>query len=101
MFRLLPFYAFDLLNLEGRDVTRLPIEQRKELLESALNNVPARVRLSSPLEGDPATLIAAVQAHGLEGIVAKRKGSLYEAGKRSGTWVQFKVGVKESFVIGG
>jgi bifunctional non-homologous end joining protein LigD len=95
------FYAFDLLNLAGRDLTRLPIEQRKELLASALNNAPARLSLSAPLEGEPATLIGVVQAHGLEGLVAKRKGSHYEPGKRSGTWLKYKCGLKESFVIGG
>jgi bifunctional non-homologous end joining protein LigD len=95
------FYAFDLLNLAGRDLTRLPIEQRKELLASALNNAPARLRLSAPLEGEPATLIAVVQAHGLEGLVAKRKRSCYEPGKRSGTWLKYKCGLRESFVIGG
>src|SRR5207247_487024 len=63
------FYAFDLLNLAGRDLTRVPIEERKDVLESALSNAPVRVRLSSPLEGEPAALIAAIQAHGLEGIV--------------------------------
>jgi bifunctional non-homologous end joining protein LigD len=46
-------------------------------------------------------VLATIQAHGLEGIVAKRKGSLYEPGERSGTWVKFKCGIKESFVIGG
>src|SRR5262245_15118652 len=95
------FYAFDLLNLAGRDLTRLPIEQRKELLASALNNAPARLRLSEPLEGEPANLIAVVQTHGLEGLVAKRKGSHYEPGRRSGTWLKYKCGLRESFVIGG
>src|SRR5262245_6987076 len=54
-------YAFDLLNLDGRDLTQLPIERRKELLESVLGNALARVRLSSTLEGEPATLLAAIQ----------------------------------------
>lgn len=95
------FYGFDLLNLEGRDVTRLPIEERKVLLESALSSASARVRLSSPLEAEPETLLAAIKAHGLEGIVAKRKGSKYEPGKRSGTWLKYKCGLSESLVIGG
>lgn len=94
-------YAFDLLNLKGRDLTHLPIEQRKELLESVLSNATARVRLSAPLEGEPTILLAAVQSHGLEGIVAKRKGSQYEPGKRSGLWLKYKCGLRESFLIGG
>ena|SRR5437016_3620306 len=82
-------------------MTRLPIEQRKELLESALGNNTGRVRPSSGLEGEPVTLIAVIQSHGLEGIVTKRKGSQYEPGKRSGTWPKYKCGLRESFIIGG
>jgi bifunctional non-homologous end joining protein LigD len=53
------------------------------------------------LEGEPTTLIAVVRAHGLEGLVAKRKRSCYEPGKRSGTWLKYKCGLRESFLIGG
>jgi bifunctional non-homologous end joining protein LigD len=59
------------------------------------------VRLSSGLEGEPAALISVIQAYGLEGIVAKRKGSQYEPGKRSGTRLKYKCGLRESFIIGG
>jgi bifunctional non-homologous end joining protein LigD len=47
-----------------------------------------RIRLSSEFDGDQEQIVAAVQAQGLEGIVAKRKGSAYEPGKRTGAWIK-------------
>src|SRR6185436_10520993 len=55
----------------------------------------------STLEGDPETLIAAVKAQGLEGIVAKDRNSTYEPDKRSGKWQKFKLYQEEEFMIGG
>ena len=46
-------------------------------------------------------MLAAVKEQGLEGVVAKRKDSLYEAGKRSGAWVKHRVNAGQEFVIGG
>jgi ATP-dependent DNA ligase len=46
-------------------------------------------------------MIAAVRQQGLEGVVAKRKDSLYEAGKRSGAWVKQRVNAGQEFVVGG
>ena len=46
-------------------------------------------------------MLQAIQSHGLEGIVAKRKGLRYEPGKRSGSWIKYKCGLKQSFLIGG
>lgn len=48
-----------------------------------------------------ATMLAAVKEQGLEGVVAKRKDSVYEAGVRSGAWVKHRVNAGQEFVIGG
>jgi bifunctional non-homologous end joining protein LigD len=85
------YYAFDLLHLDGRGLTSLPLDQRRARLETLLSSPPSRVRLSSTLDGTPETIIPAVRAAGLEGIVAKDGRSLYEPGKRSGRWQKFKL----------
>ena len=59
------------------------------------------VRLSEPLRRTPEQVIEAVSQLGLEGIVAKRKDSRYDAGQRSGTWVKLKLEKQQEFVIGG
>jgi bifunctional non-homologous end joining protein LigD len=94
------FYAFDLLHLDGADQTRLPLAERRARLEALLASPPAHV-LSSTLDGTPETLVPAVRAQGLEGIVAKDARSLYEPGKRSGKWQKFKLNLEDEFVIGG
>lgn len=95
------FYVFDLLQLEGRSLLALPIEQRQETLQKLIGKRRGVVRLSPVFELAPATLLAAVRAKGLEGIVAKRPGSLYEPDRRSGAWLKCKVHGEQEFVIGG
>jgi bifunctional non-homologous end joining protein LigD len=48
----------------------------------------------------PAELIPLVKEFGFEGIIAKRKGSCYESGKRSGAWLKYKINKGQAFVIG-
>jgi len=95
------YYIFDILNLDGRDVTRLPLTARKELLEAALVGAPKAIRLSSGLEATPAPLLAEMKKRGLEGLIAKDATSKYESGRRSGAWVKFKWSNEQEFVIGG
>ena len=82
--------AFDLLAVEGHDLRRLPLLQRKELLAGL---VPRRgfVRFVDHVEGDGVALFEAAGEHGLEGVVAKRTDSVYEAGRRSRSWLKLKV----------
>jgi bifunctional non-homologous end joining protein LigD len=94
------FYAFDLLAANGANWTSKPIEERKESLRRLL---PTRgpLRLSEFVECDPEVLIDFARENRLEGIVAKRRGSLYEAGKRSGAWTKFKTYQTAEFLVGG
>jgi ATP-dependent DNA ligase len=57
--------------------------------------------LSETSETAPADLVRAVKEHSLEGIIAKRKDSLYESGKRTGAWLKYKVNRGQELVIGG
>jgi bifunctional non-homologous end joining protein LigD len=65
------YYAFDLLNLNGRDLRGLPLEERKNVLATIVRG--SRVLLSANLEGPPAILIEQVARLKLEGIIAKRR----------------------------
>ena len=82
-------YAFDLLELNGTDLRREPIEVRKATLASILRNRPG-VRLNEHLEHpDGLTVFQHACKMGLEGIVSKRLGSRYRSG-RSPEWLKFK-----------
>jgi bifunctional non-homologous end joining protein LigD len=95
------FYAFDLLNLEGRRTTGLPLHQRRDLLEQVLTHRPDCFHYSTELKGNPAKLVEQVKRLKLEGIVAKRRDSLYLPGNRKGAWLKYKVHQEEEFIIGG
>ncbi|HEV8541877.1 MAG TPA: non-homologous end-joining DNA ligase, partial [Verrucomicrobiae bacterium] len=95
------YYAFDLLNLNGKDTTRLPLVNRKALLKTVLENKSDCLRFSGALHGSPEELSSTMQHLGLEGLIAKRRDSAYEIGQRSGAWVKFKWGFEQEFVIGG
>ena len=96
------FYVFDLLALEGRDLRKLPLTDRRRLLEqSVLRGMSDPVRLSIVFDGPPKRLISAAKKAGLEGVVAKRGGSTYETGDRTGSWLKYKTNKGQEFVIGG
>jgi bifunctional non-homologous end joining protein LigD len=93
------FYAFDLLHLNGRDLTRRPLDERRSALRDIVGD--SGVLLSDPLSGAPDRIAAAVRHLGLEGVVAKRRRSLYSAGRRSDAWVKVRFAKHQEFVIGG
>jgi DNA ligase D-like protein (predicted ligase) len=96
------FYVFDLLILRGKDLTKQSLEKRRELLRTkVMPRLPDTIRYSETLQASPADLIEAVREQGFEGIVAKRRDSLYEPGKRSGAWQKMRVLQSREFVIGG
>jgi bifunctional non-homologous end joining protein LigD len=95
------FFAFDLLVYKGRSLSGVALETRRELLMEALNTVGDPIRLSEAFETAPADLIRAAKEHSLEGILAKRKNSLYESRKRSGAWLKYRINRGQEFVIGG
>jgi bifunctional non-homologous end joining protein LigD len=93
------YFAFDLLHVDGRDLLTKPLEERRARLQKMLRG--SSVEFSSELPGEAADVVQAVTEVGLEGVVAKRRDSKYEAGKRSGVWQKFKVQLRQEFVIGG
>src|SRR5262249_38496149 len=81
--------AFDLLELDGKDLRREPIERRKELLAKLLKGSHLSIVLNEHFEEDGASVYRAACQLGCEGIVSKRLGSPYRSG-RSKSWVKVK-----------
>jgi bifunctional non-homologous end joining protein LigD len=85
------FYAFDLLYLDGHDLTRTPLIERKTLLAGCLDDAPAggHLRFSQHLERDGEGMVRHACRLGLEGVVSKRKDLPYRAG-RGPHWLKIK-----------
>ncbi len=95
------FYVFDLLQLESRSLIKLPLTQRKEILAQVCGNAGDPIRFSGEIGSDASKLLAEVKRRRLEGIVGKRRESVYESGRRSGQWIKLKCVNEQEFVIGG
>jgi bifunctional non-homologous end joining protein LigD len=93
------FYAFDLLYLDDLDLRRVPLEQRKDLLKGRITNGDV-VRFSDHYPEKGLQLFDAAAQKGLEGIVAKKRESLY-AETRSRDWLKIKITKRQECVIGG
>jgi DNA ligase D-like protein (predicted ligase) len=95
------YYVFDVLVLCGKDIMSESLEQRRELLPDVLSNLDEPIRESPTLDASLPDLIRSVKVQRLEGIVAKRLDSRYEAGMRSGAWQKMRVNQGQEFVIAG
>jgi bifunctional non-homologous end joining protein LigD len=82
-------YAFDLIELNGDDLRRDPLEVRKATLASIVAKAHPGIRFNEHIEGDGPTVFAHACEMGLEGIVSKRKDSAYRSG-RSPDWLKMK-----------
>jgi bifunctional non-homologous end joining protein LigD len=94
------FYVFDVLIHRGQSLLNEPLAARRKVLAEAVKDATP-IRVSENIEGTAADLVQVVKKFGFEGIVAKRKDSCYESGKRSGAWCKYKVNQGQEFVIGG
>jgi DNA ligase D-like protein (predicted ligase) len=95
------FYVFDLLMLSGESTLQEPLYRRREQLESVLHKLQEPIRYLPGLDGSLADLTRAVREQGLEGLVAKRRDSVYEPGARSGAWRKMRINRGQELVIGG
>jgi bifunctional non-homologous end joining protein LigD len=95
------FYAFDLLQLDGKSLVSLPLEARKSILEQLCADAREPIRYSGNIGGDAKALLDEVKRRGLEGIIGKQRNSIYEQGRRSGAWIKLKCVSEQEFVIGG
>jgi bifunctional non-homologous end joining protein LigD len=93
------YYAFDLLYLDGYDWRRVPLEDRKKKLASILVTGDS-LRYSDHYEQQGKALFEIARQKGLEGILAKRRDSIYQE-RRSGEWLKIKIRHRLEAVIGG
>ncbi len=94
------YYIFDLLWLNGRELTGEPLTTRQALLEGLLPK-GGILRMSTQFTGSGIGFFQAAQKMGLEGIVAKKADSVYQPGKRSSDWLKIKANKRQEMVIGG
>ncbi|MGA9162379.1 MAG: non-homologous end-joining DNA ligase [Actinomycetota bacterium] len=90
--------AFDLLWLDGHDLTGLGLEQRRELLETVVEQ-DHRLQVVTHVDGDGKAFVEVARELGLEGVVAKRTGSKYQPGRRSPDWRKIKLTNTQDCVI--
>jgi bifunctional non-homologous end joining protein LigD len=93
------FVAFDLLAAEDTDLRQQPWYERRARLESSIR--PNERILLTPVTDDADALMTATLANGFEGLVAKRRTSTYQAGRRSPAWVKVKHRLGQELVVGG
>ena len=96
---LVVYCTFDVLHLLGRDVRGLPLIDRDKLLAQLVDTGPL-LHVVEALAGDPSDLLSRACASGWEGLVAKRKDSLYGSG-RSADWCKLKCSASQELVVGG
>jgi len=94
------YYVFDILWLDGRDLTNLPLTERKAILQQLLPSTDL-IRISESFDGSGLDLFNAAKKMGLEGIIAKKSDSIYHTGDRSRDWLKIKAQKRQEVVIGG
>lgn len=96
----LMYYIFDILYLNGRDLRKLPLIERKEILKAVLKKAPKNIVMSEHFETSAKDFFAVSCEHGLEGIISKLGDAPYSSG-RYDLWVKVKCTARQEFVIGG
>jgi bifunctional non-homologous end joining protein LigD len=91
-------FAFDLLWLDGQDLTRLPVEERRDRLDG-LATESDRIRLTAHVDGAGVAFFKRCKELGFEGVVGKRLGSLYLPGRRTKDWRKVKAVNQQSCVV--
>lgn len=94
------YYVFDLLELDGYDLTGISLLERKNLLENILPESDL-IRFSEHIEKNGEKFFDAARDNQLEGIMAKRQDSVYQPGKRVKSWLKIKTSRRQEAVIGG
>lgn len=94
------YYLFDIVWLNGQDLTGLPLTERREWLQSIVPTSEI-LRISENYEASGTEFFEAAKKMELEGIIAKKKDSVYTAGVRTREWLKIKTASRQEVVIGG
>jgi len=97
----LVYYVFDLLFYNGKDIMALPLSERQAILKEILPAGDDRIRPSQTFQTGGLEFFAAAKKMGLEGIMAKRSGSIYSPDSRNKEWLKIKANLRQEVVIGG
>lgn len=94
------FYAFDLLHLDGRDLTGAALIDRKDALRSLFDDAPAALRFSEHFDEDGEMILRHACRLSLEGVISKLRDGKYRSG-RGRDWIKSKCSERQEFVIAG
>jgi bifunctional non-homologous end joining protein LigD len=95
------YYVFDVLSRDGKDIRKLPLEQRKAELRSLMEGIEGAVRVTPYVIGEGEALFKVMEEKGFEGVVAKHLQSVYSEGYRSPQWRKVKVFREGCFLVCG
>lgn len=98
--RHLRYYIFDIMYLNGRDLRKIPLLERKKILKDVLQNASSQIIYSEHFTDNGKDFYTVSCEHGLEGIISKLSDSPYSSG-RNDLWVKTKCSMRQEFVIGG
>ena len=94
------YVVFDVLEVEGEPLLDLPLEERRERLEQLLDRSKPEIQVSEAFDDGPGLLHVAEEQR-YEGVIAKRRDSRYEVGRRGSHWLKIKTHQTQEFVIAG
>jgi DNA ligase D-like protein (predicted ligase) len=97
--RTIAYFPFDILFHRERDLRKTPLDDRREILRKAVKI--EGLQLSEVFDTTAQNMIRVIRSYGLEGVIAKRRDSYYESGRRSGAWLKMRLNLGQEFVIGG
>jgi bifunctional non-homologous end joining protein LigD len=95
------YLVFDLLRLDGQSLLDLPYDERRDQLEALGLNGPSFATPAAFRDAHGADVLAAATTANLEGVMAKRRDSVYRPGERSAAWLKIKIVKTQEVVIGG
>jgi bifunctional non-homologous end joining protein LigD len=96
----LVYYVFDILWLDGKSLTHLPLTERKAILQSIVTE-DSPVRIGYSVASDGTAFFEAAKGMGLEGIIAKKSDSIYHAGLRTNDWLKIKIHKRQEVIVAG
>jgi bifunctional non-homologous end joining protein LigD len=94
------YYIFDVLEIDGKNVESLSLSERRKKLEKIIKPTD-HIKISEAIDAEGKTFFEAAQKKGLEGIIAKKKSSSYQEGRRGQDWQKIKITCEQEMVIGG
>lgn len=97
----LHYYVFDIIWLEGYDLTQLPLIERKRILQQIIPGNDSVLKYSDHVLADGEKFFKVALKGGLEGVMAKKISSKYELGNRTETWLKIKVSHRQEVIIAG